>query len=69
MVGDDGMSFKKIIEEYNLEEEEKRRTAGIYIRLYTYKKQPSTNREPKNTTEEKRRKMETPLLQLLLLLY
>ena len=65
------MSFKKIIEEYNIEDEEKRRTTGIYIRLvlYTYKKQPSTNREPKNTTEEKRRKMETPLLQLLLLLY
>ena len=30
------MSFKKIIEEYNLEDEEKRRsTTGIYIRLYT----------------------------------
>ena len=28
----------------------------VFILDYTYKKQPSTNREPKNTTEEKRRK-------------
>ena len=56
------MSFKKIIEEYNIEDEEKRRTTGIYIRLYYTRTKNNRVRTENRRTQPKKNEEKWKLL-------